>query len=180
MNKREMLKQLIEHYEEGNKTRFAKRLGISPQGVSTWLSRGTIDYELVYAKCEHLNADWLLSGKGPMLHTDGALTTPGHPYTDTSNEGVSYSEAVTLRFMDKIDEKDHIIKEKETKIDQLQSELRSMGEELVSVKAKLSQYESQEHPDISGSSKTAKGADTKPHSSTSAPSAGSASYHPKK
>lgn len=62
-----MLKQLIDHYEKGNKTNFAKRLGISPQGISTWLSRGTIDAELIYAKCESLNADWLLSGEGSML-----------------------------------------------------------------------------------------------------------------
>lgn len=68
--------QLIQQYEDGNKTRFAKRIGLSPQGISTWLSRGTIDYELVYAKCEYLNAAWLLTGEGSMLCTEQAQPAP--------------------------------------------------------------------------------------------------------
>lgn len=121
-----MLTQLIEHYEEGSKSRFAKRLGISPQGVSTWLSRGTIDYELVYAKCENINADWLLSGEGSMLRTDG---TPGIPITPATDTPIQ-SDTVVLRLMDKLDEKDAENK-------QLQSELRQKSEELAALKAKF-------------------------------------------
>lgn len=128
-----MLEQLIEHYEEGNKTRFAKRLGISPQGVSTWLSRGTIDYELIYTKCENINADWLLSGKGSMLRVDVTPITSNPPSTDASIQ----SNAVVLRLMDKLDEKDAENK-------QLQSELRAQSAELAAAQTKLAQYES--HP----------------------------------
>ena len=45
------------------------------------------------------------------------------------------SDAVTLRLMDKLDEKDSIIKDKEAKIDQLQSELRHQSAELAALKA---------------------------------------------
>lgn len=128
-----MLERLIEHYEEGNKTRFAKRLGISPQGLSTWLSRGTIDYELVYIKCENINADWLLSGKGSMLRVDVIPITSNMPSTDTSTQ----SNAVVFRLMDKLDEKDAESK-------QLQSELRIQSAEFATAQTKQVQYES--HP----------------------------------
>lgn len=118
-----MLSQLIQQYEDGNKTRFAKRLGLSPQGISTWLSRGTIDYELVYAKCEGLNAAWLLTGEGSMLHTDSVQRSVEPALVSAS------SDAVVLRLMDKLDDK-----EAENK--QLQSELRQKSEELAVLKSK--------------------------------------------
>lgn len=133
-----MLTQLIEHYEEGNKTRFAKRLGISPQGISTWLSRGTIDYELVYAKCENINADWLLSGEGSMLRTDSMPNAPVIPATVTPIQ----SDTVVLRLMDKLDEKDAENK-------QLQSELRQKSEELAALKAQHPQFQGKEYVPLS-------------------------------
>lgn len=71
MDKKEMLNALINHYERGNKSQFAKRLGVSAQGLSTWLSRNTFDTELIYSKCENVNPEWLLTGKGNMLKEQG-------------------------------------------------------------------------------------------------------------
>lgn len=62
-----MLEALIKHYEGGNKAQFAKRLGVTPQAISTWLSRNTFDKELIFAKCELISPDWLLTGEGSML-----------------------------------------------------------------------------------------------------------------
>lgn len=62
-----MLIELINHFDNGNKSQFAKRIGITAQGISTWLSRNTFDSELIYSKCEGINAQWLLSGTGNML-----------------------------------------------------------------------------------------------------------------
>lgn len=70
MDKKEMVLSLIDHYTEGNKAQFAKMLGITPQTVSSWLSRNTFDSELIYAKCEHINPEWLLSGKGEILKSN--------------------------------------------------------------------------------------------------------------
>lgn len=128
MDKKTMLIQLIQHYEDGNKTRFAKRLGLTPQGVSTWLSRGTIDYELVYAKCEHLNAEWLLTGRGSMLRKD--VPTPSEPVS-------APSDAIAMRLMDKLDQKDAENKH-------LQSELRTLTAELAAIKALHSQSQNKE------------------------------------
>lgn len=88
-----MLENLILHYNEGNKSQFSKRLGISAQGLSTWLSRSTFDAELIYSKCEGLSADWLLSGEGPMLR--GGEPSSGKAYV-VKDDGSSYTKRIPL------------------------------------------------------------------------------------
>lgn len=68
MNKDLMLEQLINYYSNGNKSLFAKKLGVKPQTINSWIKRNTFDYELIYANCENISADWLLSGEGEMLN----------------------------------------------------------------------------------------------------------------
>ena len=70
MDKVAMLRKLIEHFTGGNKAKFAKKLGITPQTVSTWLQRGTMDVFKIYANCEYISPSWLLSGEGAMLRSD--------------------------------------------------------------------------------------------------------------
>lgn len=67
MDKKSMLNSMISHYTDGNKSQFAKMLGISPQGLSTWIARGTFDQEIIYSHCERINAAWILSGNGDMI-----------------------------------------------------------------------------------------------------------------
>lgn len=47
-------------------TELAKRLGIKPNTVATWRSRGSIDLNTVFANCKDISADWLLFGRGEM------------------------------------------------------------------------------------------------------------------
>ena len=65
-----MLEQLISHYTDGNKSKFASMLGIKPQTINTWLARNTFDAELIYSNCDKVSGDWLLSGEGEMIRTD--------------------------------------------------------------------------------------------------------------
>lgn len=68
MNDKTMIiNKLSEYYCNGNDSEFARKLGITPQTLSNWKARNTIDYDLIYTKCENLNADWLLSGNGKMV-----------------------------------------------------------------------------------------------------------------
>lgn len=46
---------------------LAKFLEIAPNTLTNWYTRNTIDYDLIFSKCKHLNADWLLNGEGEML-----------------------------------------------------------------------------------------------------------------
>lgn len=70
MDKKIMLESIINHYASGNKSQMARILNVSPQAISTWLSRNTFDHELIYSKCENINPHWLLTGRGSMLKTD--------------------------------------------------------------------------------------------------------------
>ena len=67
MKKKERLEALIAHYSDGKPTRFAKHIGVAPSTISTWIARDTFDYDLLFAKCEMISPEWLLTGKGPML-----------------------------------------------------------------------------------------------------------------
>ena len=52
---------------------LAEKLGVAPSTISTWKVRNTIDYELLFAKCESVNLNWLITGEGEMLKTDTPL-----------------------------------------------------------------------------------------------------------
>lgn len=67
MTKKDRLLRLIEYYSGGNKSEFARMIGVSPQAINTWVSRDTFDIDIIYSKCVNLSADWLLTGKGEML-----------------------------------------------------------------------------------------------------------------
>lgn len=67
MNKKERLEAIIGYYSNGKNSIFAKLIGVAPSTISSWLSRDTLDYDLIFAKCENISPEWLLSGQGSML-----------------------------------------------------------------------------------------------------------------
>lgn len=85
MDKKKILQQLIDYYSAGNKRQFAKMIGMSPSGVSTWMARGTYDVSVILAKCEHVNPAYLLTGEGPMLLPDA----PGQRQDVDENEKIT-------------------------------------------------------------------------------------------
>lgn len=96
-----MLEAILSHYTNGNKAKFANILGVSPQTISAWVARSTFDSELIYTKCSDMSADWLLTGKGPMLKNEISASasplhlTPTIPIDDISNEpeAIPFAEA---------------------------------------------------------------------------------------
>lgn len=101
MGKTEMILALIEHYSNGNKAQFANLLGITPQGLSTWIKRGSFDIELVFAKCEGVSAQWLLSGQGSMLKDGENAEIPAFVSTD-KNVGKPYYDVDFLGGFDEV------------------------------------------------------------------------------
>ena len=83
MTKKDRLDEIIRYYSNGKPSTFAKFLGVAPSTISTWLARDTFDYDLLFAKCEDINAEWLLSGEGAMLKSDVALAP-----TSLKDEGI--------------------------------------------------------------------------------------------
>lgn len=88
MNKKDMIIALIEHYSGGNKAKFAKLLGITPQGISTWLKREYFDIELIFSKCEGVSSHWLLTGKGEMLNSSESSQKKMIKVSEQSQEGI--------------------------------------------------------------------------------------------
>ncbi len=67
INKELILSEIKNHLGIKKDAEFARYLGIKPQTLSSWYSRNTFDIDLLYAKCDFLNAEWLLTGKGEMI-----------------------------------------------------------------------------------------------------------------
>ncbi|HIW87777.1 MAG TPA: helix-turn-helix domain-containing protein [Candidatus Onthomorpha intestinigallinarum] len=89
MDKNERLERLVEYYGNGNKSHFAKILGVKAQTINTWLSRNTYDTELIFAKCDNINASWLLSGEGNMLRSESEMVEK-LPSVNQTYEGTPY------------------------------------------------------------------------------------------
>lgn len=155
----EVLSYLVKAKIVADNKDFASKISVSTSMI-TEISKGRSNVGLTAIQNTVLvfpiNSDWLLTGKGSMFRSDGATDPHNTPIIDTSSDSNIHSDAVTLRLMDKLDEKDNIIKEKEAKIEQLQTELREKSEELVALKAfhqhiHIRGYHDQ--PDIEGTRK---------------------------
>lgn len=72
MNKKERLEAIIKHYSDGKPSVFAKLIGVAPSTISSWLSRDTLDYDLLFAKCKNISSEWLLTGRGEMINIQTA------------------------------------------------------------------------------------------------------------
>ena len=70
-SKQDVLNRLKEAYNIQKDTDLAGLLGISKSTLSNWVSRDSLDYDKVFSKCEHINIDWLLTGRGSMLKSEG-------------------------------------------------------------------------------------------------------------
>lgn len=46
------------------------------------MARNTFDIELIYAKCEDLDANWLLTGEGSMFRSSGVMNEAPPPDRD--------------------------------------------------------------------------------------------------
>lgn len=91
MTKRERLEALIAHYSDGKPTRFAKHIGVAPSTISTWIARDTFDYDLLFAKCEKISPEWLLTGNGSMLKTALQEAMAVEPVrSESPNKGAPY------------------------------------------------------------------------------------------
>ena len=64
INKSLIFNEIKSYYNFVSDSEFAKFLGIKPQTLSSWHTRNTFDIELLYSKCENINAEYLLTGIG--------------------------------------------------------------------------------------------------------------------
>jgi len=63
---------------------LANYLGVKANTISTWKSRNTLDYELIFAKCDYIDLNWLITGEGEMLRH---INKDGLPQVCTQTSG---------------------------------------------------------------------------------------------
>ncbi|MGY0407423.1 MAG: LexA family transcriptional regulator [Polaribacter sp.] len=80
MNKSNILNSIKKHLNINTDKDFAEFLEIKPTTLSMWHKRNTMDIELLFNKCELLNAEWLLTGQGEMLKTEMVVNKPSAIY----------------------------------------------------------------------------------------------------
>ena len=109
-----MLHCIIAHYTDGNKSKFAQMLGVTPQAISTWEKRNTFDLELIFAKCENINSLWLLTGEGEMLKRE--------------EENIKTGDALANALLKMIEEKDLELRSQAETIGKLRERIRNLEE----------------------------------------------------
>jgi bacteriophage CI repressor helix-turn-helix domain len=124
-SKSERVKRLIDYYSDGNKRRFADKLGVSPQLINTWISRDTLNYDLIFAKCEYLSPLWLLSGEGAMI-------TSGDEYIIAPQDNTSKGDRENI----------HIIIEQAEEIGRLKERAEALEREVANLRIELVQRRS--------------------------------------
>lgn len=113
MAKRERLEALIKHYSNGKPSIFAKYIGVAPSTISSWLSRDTLDYDLLFAKCENISSEWLLTGNGEMFRGEAIIIK---------------QESIEDKLLSVIQNKDDIIRKLDNKIGRLENEIEHLKE----------------------------------------------------
>lgn len=141
MSKKEQLESIIEHYANGNKAKMARLLGISPQSISTWLSRNTFDYELIYSNCVGISPEWLLSGKGKMVFED---KTHDKPYIIPDGPDKSLIVAEQSPSYTDYGVYERLYKEKDEENKKLIEEVGKLKEQVRSLKSQRSEEQSHE------------------------------------
>ena len=99
MKKSDMLNKLIAYYSDGNKAKFAQKLGIKAQTINSWEKRETFDHELLYASLDDISGDWLLSGEGEMLKSKRFANTE----QDNNSELIDLCKQLVLNYQQRED-----------------------------------------------------------------------------
>ena len=120
MNKTERIECIINALCDGNKSKFARVLGVKPQTINTWLTRDTFDIERVYSCCTQLSPHWLLTGEGEMLKNSTTQTSSGDNSPNISGNGNHVNNAATIdKALNEIAEQRRLVSKSQEQIDRL-------------------------------------------------------------
>lgn len=86
MDKSLILNRVKLFYNFSTDVELADFIGISKSTLSNWYKRNSLDYDLLFSKCEQINKNWLISGEGSMLKEDQATLKEALPKEYIINE----------------------------------------------------------------------------------------------
>jgi hypothetical protein len=70
MDKTKMISEVCIYFAGGNRSKFARLLGMKPQAIDAWFTRASYNAELIKQTFPEISGDWLLTGEGEMLLAD--------------------------------------------------------------------------------------------------------------
>jgi hypothetical protein len=59
-----ILSRIKFHYKFKSDAQLARFLGLGTNTLANWYTRNTINYDLIFTKCEELNPNWIITGEG--------------------------------------------------------------------------------------------------------------------
>ncbi len=92
-DKSQIIERIKKHYGFNTNNQLAAYLGVSPNTISGWIRRNTIDYDLIFSKCQDMSLDMLIWGFA-------------EKHEDTSKEEITDH----FEFSDIDDDENHIFK----------------------------------------------------------------------
>ena len=66
----DIIQRLFLFFNVRTNKELSEKLGVSGTVLSNWKHRNTIDYDILFTKCENINTNWLLYGEGLMLKSE--------------------------------------------------------------------------------------------------------------
>ena len=60
--KSSILDRIKKAYRLKNNAELARFLGVKPKTISNWYARNSIDYDIIFSKCDDLDLTWLING----------------------------------------------------------------------------------------------------------------------
>lgn len=72
LDKSAVLDRIKEYYSLRGNADLARFLGVAPNTITNWYNRLTFDIDAIYTKCEGVDFNWLLTGRGSMLKSEGS------------------------------------------------------------------------------------------------------------
>ena len=110
-----ILGRIKDHYDFKTDADLAAFLGINRSTLSNWYKRNSVDYDLIFLKCEQLDKNWLITGKEEIsVMEDSLRNIISRPFIDTYascggpngfNSAVMRSDCqlISIPFMDDYD-----------------------------------------------------------------------------
>lgn len=146
MDKPLILNKIKTYLKIEKNTDFAEFLEIKPTTLAMWYKRNTFDIELLFKKCEFIDANWLLTGQGEMLkNTPAPEPAPQEShagadrYTALLEDKIALLEKnnASLEYTISIQEK--ITTSQEREIQRQQEKITSKDQEIQRLKEKITQ-----------------------------------------
>ena len=119
-----ILERLFIYFKVGTNAALAQRLGVSATTLSNWKSRNSIDYDLLFTKCEGVNLNWLFFGMGEMYLNNYDIINKAPPVVEED----SFKDSPD-RYHEIIRAKDETIDIQRKFISLLEKELRKVKQE---------------------------------------------------